>query len=117
MFVPRQCAAVSTKWRLMIEPEHDNVFPGRLAVTLTAHGASTVADVPFQTAPAGAAKIAQRPAATARRRIRDDKVRVLRPPTRRALRLETIPRTGSYDRNRLPWPRRYSNQTSAARIA
>src|SRR3954471_13964522 len=49
----RQCAAVRTKCRLMIEPVHEVVFPFALAMTLTAQGASAVAVVPFHTAPVG----------------------------------------------------------------
>src|SRR3954465_9521412 len=49
----RQCAAVRTKCRLMMEPVHESVFPLTLALTLTAQGASVVAFVPCHTAPAG----------------------------------------------------------------
>jgi hypothetical protein len=65
MFEPRQCAAVSTKWRLTIAPEQEDVPPVTLAVTLTAHGASFVPLVPFQTASADPTKMADDTAATA----------------------------------------------------
>jgi hypothetical protein len=75
IFVPRQCAAVSTKWRLMIEPEHEAVPLGTLAVIRTAQGAWAVAVVPFQTAPAGVARTATDADATAAKRRRGQRKR------------------------------------------